>query len=308
MAPVAGFAGIGNTPMGRVARLVKPGSAALWVKLEGGNPTGSYKDRMALAVIEAAEGRGELRPGQPVVEATGGSAGISLAYVCAVKGHPLRIVTSTAIAPSKVASMRALGADVELLEGGVGVGPSVMTALMARVAEFAQSTGAFATRQFHNPDAAHGYDGLGREIAAELPRVDAFALFVGTAACFLGTTRALRQSFQVMRRIVVEPSEAAMISGGQPGRHMIEGGAVGFVPPMLTPADFDEITTVSSSEALAMARRAASEEGIFAGPSTGANLVAAIRMAELLDPSQVVVTVAVDSGLKYVEAPPYRTT
>ncbi len=297
--------GIGHTPVVRLGGLGDD-SAEVWVKLESANPTGSYKDRMALAMIEAAEADGRLSPGQTVVEYTGGSTGSSLAFVCAVKGYPLRIVSSDAFAVEKIRTMRAFGADVELIPSPAGITPELIPAMMKRAAEIAAETGAFATNQFHNTDMVDGYHRLGEELVGQLRGpIDAFCCYVGTAGCFLGTTQALRSAHPDLHRVAVEPAESAVLSGGQPGTHHIEGGGIGHRPPQLDPADHDEVIAVPQAEAFAMARRAARTEGILSGPSTGANLVAAGQLAHRLGPGHRVVTVQVDSGLKYLSGDLY---
>src|SRR5213080_2900122 len=223
-------AAIGGTPVVRLGRLVDAGFAEVWVKMEAANPTGSYKDRMALAMIEAAEADGRLRPGQLVVEYTGGSTGSSLAFVCAVKGYPLRIVSSDAFADEKIRTMRAFGAEVELIPSPDGITPDLIPAMMRRAAEIAAETGAFATDQFNNTDMVDGYRRLGEELIEQLPGppdIAAFCSYVGTAGCFLGATRVLREKFPGLLRVVVEPAESAVLSGGAPGTHHIEGGGIG---------------------------------------------------------------------------------
>ncbi len=298
-----GLSAIGNTPLVRLSRLVDSECAEVWVKLEGANPTGSYKDRAAIAMIEAAESDGRLKPGQTVVEYTGGSTGSSLALVCAVKGYPLHIVSSDAFSTEKLRTMRAFGATVELIPGRSGMTAELMGSMKQRADEIAAESGAFATDQFQNPDVAAGYWTLADELLRQLPGppvIDAFCSFVGTAGCFVGATRALVRELPELRRVVVEPAESAVLSGGPAGAHHIEGGGFGYRPPLLGADDYDEVVAVSEAEALAMARQAARLEGIFSGPSTGANLVAAMRLARTLGPDRRVVTVQVDSGLKYL--------
>ena len=298
---------IGNTPVVRLSRIVEPDMAEVWVKLESHNPTGSYKDRMALAMIEGAEASGRLAPGQTVVEYTGGSTGSSLALVCAIKGYPLRIVSSDAFAEEKLLTMRAFGATVEIVHSPGGITPELIPRMRARAAEIAAETGGYQTDQFTNHDMVDGYEALGEELAEQLDgRLDAYVGYVGTAGCFLGTTRGLRHRIARFERIVVEPAESAVLSGGKPGTHRIEGGGSGFVPPQLTTDDWDGVEAVSTAEAIAMARRAARAEGLWSGPSTGANLVAALRVARRLGPSARVATVLVDSGLKYLGGEVYR--
>jgi cysteine synthase A len=297
-----GIEAIGNTPTVRLSRLVDDEWAEVWVKLEAANPTGSYKDRMALSMIEGAEKDGRLRPGQTVVEYTGGSTGSSLAFICAVKGYPLRIVSSDAFAAEKIRTMRAFGADVELVHSPAGITPDLIPAMMARAAQIAAEIGGFQTDQFNNADMVEGYRPLGEELARQVPGLSAFCAYVGTAGCFLGTTRALMPP---VHKVVVEPAESAVLSGGSPGTHHIEGGGVGRRPPQLHPSDYDEVIAVPEADAFAMARRAAREDGIFSGPSTGANLVAALRLAKRLGPGHKVATVQVDTGLKYLAGSVY---
>jgi len=300
---MSALAAIGNTPVVRVERLIDGDAAEVWVKLEAANPTGSYKDRMALAMIEAAEADGRLRPGQLVVEYTGGSTGSSLALVCAVKGYPLRIVSSDAFAVEKIRTMRAFGAEVELIPSPEGITPGLIPSMMRKAAEIARQTGAFATDQFNNTDMVDGYRGLGEELLEQLPGpppVSAFCSYVGTAGCFLGVSRALAAALPGLHRVVVEPAESAVLSGRPPGTHHIEGGGTGQRPPQLWPADYDEVIAIPEADAFATARQAARDEGIFSGPSTGANLAAALQIARRLGPGHRVVAIQVDSGLKYL--------
>jgi cysteine synthase A len=310
-----GLSAIGNTPVVRLARMADDSSAEVWVKLEAANPTGSYKDRMALAMIEAAEADGRLRPGQLVVEYTGGSTGSSLAFVCAVKGYPLRIVSSDAFAEEKILTMRAFGAEVELIPSPDGITPGLIPSMMRRAAEIAAQTGAFATDQFNNTDMIEGYRRLGEELLVQLPgstsagtpAIGAFCSYVGTAGCFLGVSRALAAELPGLHRAVVEPAESAVLSGRPPGTHHIEGGGTGQRPPQLHPADYDEVIAIPEARAFGTARQAARDEGIFSGPSTGANLAAALDIAGRLGPGQRVVTLQVDSGLKYLTGPLYSS-
>ena len=301
MARSGGLAAIGNTPLVRLSRVVEPGMGEVWVKLESYNPSGSYKDRMALAMIEGAERSGRLRPGQTVVEYTGGSTGSSLAFVCAIKGYPLRIVSADVFAAEKIRTMRAFGADVELLASPEGITPTLIPRMRARAAEIAAESGAYQTDQFNNMDMIDGYRALGRELFEQMDgRLDAVCLYVGTAGCYLGTTRALRERLPSLHRVAVEPAESAVLSGGPAGTHRIEGGGIGFVPPQLSLDEVDEVVAVSTTDAFAMARRAAREDGVWSGPSTGANIAAALALARRLGASARVATVQVDSGLKYL--------
>jgi cysteine synthase len=300
------LAAIGNTPVVRLERLVQPGMAEVYVKLEGGNPTGSYKDRMALAMIEGGERSGRLQPGQTVVEYTGGSTGSSLALVCALKGYPLRIVTSDAFAAEKLRTMAALGAQLEVIPSPEGITPVLIPRLMERAREIVDEVDGFATDQFNNADMLQGYASLARELLAQLDgRIDAFCAYVGTAGCFVGVTRELRSTLPNLHRTLIEPTESPAISEGRKGTHHIEGGGAGFWPPLLDQSDFDEVATVSTDEAYASARRAARADGVFSGPSTGANIVVALRLAQRLGEGARVATAQVDSGLKYLAGAVY---
>jgi cysteine synthase A len=305
------LAGIGNTPIVRLSKLAPRGAAEVWVKLEAANPTGSYKDRMALAMIEGAEARGDLRPGGTVVEYTGGSTGSSLALVCSIKGYRLRIVTSNAFAQEKLRTMAAFGAELEIIDSPEGIHPGLIPSMQARAAEIVAAEGGYPTDQFSNRDALIGYRGIGTEAAAQIDgRIDAVCLYVGVGGCLVGTSEGVATRWPDTHRVAVEPAESAVLSGGAPGTHRIEGGGVGFVPPHLQPdahgaSPFDEVIAVSTAEAFAMARLAAAEEGIWGGPSGGANLVAAIRLAERLGEGHRVLTAQCDSGMKYLNGDLY---
>jgi len=278
------------------------------VKLESHNPTGSMKDRMARAVIEGAIADGKLAPAGRVVEYTGGSTGTSLAFVCAALGYPISIVSSDAFSREKRDHMRALGATVlELASDGGRTTKELIQRMIARAAELATEPGTFFADQFNNPHAASGYAALADELWEECGgKIDAVVQSVGTAQCITGLSRALRARNAAIHVVAVEPAESAVLSGGAPGAHNIEGVGPGFVPPMWIPSLADEITTVSTADAKAMARRLAREEALFAGTSTGANVIAALRVAERLGPGRTVATLACDSGLKYLSTDLYR--
>ena len=293
---------IGRTPLVRLRRIVEPGSADVLVKLEYYNPTGSYKDRMALAMIEGAEARGTLRPGMRVVEFTGGSTGSSLALVCAVKGYRFVAVSSDAFAKEKLDTMRAFGADLHVVasEGG-RITPGLFDRMRAEVDRLRQEPDTFWTDQFHNEDAITGYMGIGHELVEQTGGVlHAFCGAVGTAGMLAGVSKALKAGGCSARIIALEPASAPILTEGHGGTHRVEGIAPGFVPPHLTPGVYDEARAVREEDARAMARRLAKEEGVFAGTSSALNVVAALQLARELGPGKVVATVAVDSGLKYL--------
>jgi len=295
---------IGNTPLVRLSRIVPQGSADVWVKLEYYNPTGSYKDRMALSMIERAEQRGALKPGMTVVEYTGGSTGISLAFVCAVKGYRCRIVCNDAVALEKRRSMQVFGAELEVLksEGGK-LTPDLVPRMMARAREIAAEGPSYATDQMRNPDMVAGYEPLGEELLRQAPGpIHAFCGAVGTSGMLMGTGRVLRRAVAATRIVALEPATSAVLSGGTAGRHGVEGVAPGFVPPQFDRSLVSEIRAIDEAEARRMAGTLARQEGLFAGTSTGLNVVAALQLARELGrgAGHTVVTVAVDSGLKYL--------
>ena len=300
---------IGDTPLVQLRKVVPPGHARVLAKVEGANPTGSMKDRWALAVIERAEADGRLRPGGTVVEYTGGSTGASLALVCAAKGYRIRLVTSDAFSQEKRDHMEALGAELVMVPSEGGLTTEKLIREMIRAAEeISQEPGSFFSDQLNNVDGTAGYHPLGEEIWNQTGgRIDAFVQAVGTAHSLHGVTKALRRHKPDVRAVAVEPAESAVLSGGKGGAHNIEGIGIGYVPPLWEPNLVDEIETVSTAEAKDMARRLAREEGLLAGTSSGANVVAALGLAELLGPKATVVTLLVDSGIKYLTTDLYRS-
>ncbi len=298
---------IGNTPLIRLRRVVPGGCARILVKLESHNPTGSMKDRMARAIIDGAVARGELVPGGTVVEYTGGSTGTSLAFVCAAMGYRLSIVTSDAFSREKRDHMRALGADVLELPSEDGrTTKELIQQMIAKAKELSNSANSFFADQFNNPDAASGYQSMGEEIWDQSGQnIDAFVQSVGTAQCITGVTTALRERYNGIHIVAVEPSESPVLTGGAPGPHKIEGVGPGFIPPIWSDNLADEIIQVSTDEAKNMTRRLAKKEALFAGTSTGANVSAAIQVAARLGTGHTVVTVACDSGLKYLSTDLY---
>jgi cysteine synthase A len=299
---------IGNTPLVRLLRVVPPGSARVLVKLEWANPTGSMKDRMARAVVEAAEASGRLRPGGTVVEYTGGSTGVSLALVCAAKGYRLELVTSDAFSEEKIRTMRAFGAHVNIIPSDQRqITEKLIKEMIDTARQLSARPGHWWVDQLGNADAAAGYHSLGEEIWEQTEgKVDAFVHSVGTAHSIHGAARALRQHRPGLHVVAVEPSESPVLSGEPTGSHKIEGIGIGFVPPLWRREEVDELLTGSTEEAVQMCRRLAREEGIFAGTSSGLNVVAALRVAARLGPEATVVTLMVDSGIKYVSTDVYR--
>jgi cysteine synthase A len=304
------LAAIGNTPLVRLRKLVSPRSARVVAKLESANPTGGMKDRWALAAIEAPEADGRLEPGGTVVEYTGGTTGVSLALVCAARGYALELVYSDAFSEDKAITMRALGARLTIVPSdGKRINEALVKRMIATAREIGARPGAFWTDQLNNRDGIAGYRALGEEIWTQSEgSLDAFVHSVGTSHSLLGASRVLRAQKPSVQVVAVEPAESAVLSGGSSGSHRIEGIGVGFVPPLWRPEEVHEILSVSSADAMAMARRLAREEGIFAGTSSGANVVAALRVAERLGPGATVATIIVDSGLRYLSTELYRTS
>jgi cysteine synthase len=302
------LAGIGNTPLVELVRVVPEGFARVMVKLEFANPTGSMKDRMARTAIEGAIRNGHLLPGDTVVEYTAGTTGISLAFVCAALGYPLHIVFSDAFSVEKRRTMRAFGATVEDVPSDGGrINEKLIKSMIARAGEVAAEPGRWWCDQLNNHDAIAGYVPLGEEIWVQTAgRLDAFVHAVGTAHSIHGAAGAIRAHGAKLHVTAVEPAESAVLSGGVTGSHKIEGIGIGFIPPLWEPDQVDEIQTVATDDAIAMARRLAREEGLFAGASSGANVVAALRVAQRLGPEATVVTILCDSGLRYLSTDLYN--
>ena len=300
---------IGNTSIVRLRKVVPADCADILVKLEWENPSGSMKDRMAEAVITRAEADGRLTPGGTVVEYTGGSTGASLAMVCAARGYRIRIVTSDAFAREKRDQMAAFGAELTLVPSEGGLTTKKLILDMIEVARgMAREPGTFWTDQLNNHDTIAGYHALGEEIWAQTKgKVRAFVHAVGTAASSRGVATVLKRYNGDVRFAAVEPAESAVLGGGPPGPHKIEGVGIGYIPPLWDPSLADEIIAVKTEDARAMARRLAREEALFAGTSSGANVAAAIRVGRALGPGHTVVTLLVDSGLKYLNTDVFRT-
>jgi cysteine synthase A len=285
----------------RLHKVVAPDSADVYVKLEYFNPTGSYKDRMALAMIEGAERRGTLRAGMRVIEYTGGSTGSSLSMVCAIKGYEFHPLSSDAFAQEKLDTMRAFGADLEIVPSDGGrVTPALFDKFKARIAELRKDPNNFWTDQFNNRDAIDGYANIGSELVEQVGHIDAYVGAVGSAGMLVGVSTALKKAGSKARIIALEPSTSPFLTTGKGGPHRVEGTAAGFWPPHLTKDMYDEVRVIDENDGRAMARRVAREEGVFAGTSSGVNIVAAVNLAKELGPGKVVATVAVDTGLKYL--------
>ncbi|MEJ7838385.1 MAG: cysteine synthase family protein [Thermomicrobiales bacterium] len=293
---------IGHTPVVRLRRIVPSGSATVLVKLEYMNPTGSYKNRVAKSIIKGAERRGDLRLGMSVIELSGGSTGSSLAFVCAQKGYPLRIVTSDAFASEKLRTIVAFGGEliIEPSDGGQ-ITPDLIPRMIERARTLAEEDGVYWTDQFHNEDVFIGYRDVVTELLEQTGEpIDALCAGVGTGGMLAGVSRSFRELRAGTEIIAVEPASAPLLSQGRPGSHHFEGVGVGIVPPLLKLEDYCWVLAIEEGDARTMARRPAREEGTFAGTSSGMNVVAAIQLASELGPGHTVVTIACDFGLKYL--------
>ena len=300
---------VGGTPLVQLHKVVPDDAADVFVKLEWFNPTGSYKDRMALAMVEEAERRGDLRDGMTVVEYTGGSTGSSLAYVCAVKGYKFKVVSSDAVAEEKLKTMIAFGADLTIIESvGGKITPDLVPRMIEQAAKFASEPDTYWTDQLNNADSLVGYRNIGIELLEQMDRpIDVFCAMVGTAGLTMGVSSALADGGSDARIVVFEPASSPFITKGEAGTHGVEGIGIGFLPPLLDQNRYDEARAIEEPDGRAMARRLAAEEGLLAGTSTGLNVVGAIDIAGELGPGHTVVTVAVDTGLKYLAGDLYAS-
>ncbi|HYL55662.1 MAG TPA: cysteine synthase family protein [Gemmatimonadales bacterium] len=300
---------IGHTPLVELRRVVPPGGARIVAKLESTNPTGSMKDRVALAMVDGAIARGKLPQGGTVVEYTAGTTGVSLALICAAKGYRAHFVYSDAFSEEKRYTMRAYGAELtDVSSGGKGITERLIKGMISKADEISRRPGHWYCDQLNNRDGEAGYHTLGDELWEQADgHVDAFVQAVGTAHSIHGAAHALRNHNRRLHVVAVEPGESAVLSGRPSGSHHIEGIGIGFTPPLWRPAEVNEIIPVPTAEAKAMARRLAREEAIFAGTSTGANLVAALQVARRLGSDATVATIIIDSGLRYLSTDVFRT-
>lgn len=298
---------VGRTPVVQLRSVVPEGAADVFVKLEWFNPTGSYKDRMALSMVDEAEKRGDLRPGMTVVEYTGGSTGSSLAYVCAAKGYRFRVVSSDAFSIEKRKTMQALGADLIVVPSHGGkVTPDLTGRMIERAAELANEPNTYWTNQLHNHDSKVGYRQIGEELLEQMDRpIDVFCAAVGTAGLAMGVAEAFADAEAVTRIVIFEPAATPFITEGRAGTHGVDGIGIGFMPPLLDPDRYDEARAIEESAGREMARRMAAEEGLLAGTSSGLNVAGAVDIARELGPGKTVVTVACDTGLKYLSGDLY---
>lgn len=303
------LAAVGDTPLVELGCASPHDGARVLAKWEGANPTGSMKDRMALAMIENAERDGRLAQGQRVIEFTGGSTGSSLAFVCAAKGYPLKLLTADCFSDEKIRTMRALGADVEVFDTPEGkVYPGLVDAWQERVDELVEETGGYWTSQVSNPDQLDGYDAMAGEILRQIEQEPAvtrenvsFVMSVGTGGCAMGTSRGFHRRDQPIDLTLVEPAQSPYLTQGKGGPHRVEGIAVLEDPPLIDEGLYDDTLALPEEEGEAMARQLAREEGLLVGTSSGLNVAAAHRVAQGRD--GIVITVLVDTGLKYLHGP-----
>ena len=298
---------IGNTPLVKLNKIVPEDSADVYIKLEYFNPTGSYKDRMALAMIEEAEKRGTLKPGMTIVEYTGGSTGSSLAFVCAVKGYAFRVVSSDAFALEKLNTMRAFGAELTLIPSdNRQQNKELFDAMVAKAREIASEENTYWTNQLENTDSIEGHKKMGEEIIQQMEGdVDAFCISVGTAAVLMGVSSAFKEAHCASKIVALEPASSPFLSKGERGSHHVEGIGIGYKPPLLNPKYYDEARGIDEELGRETARLMAREEGIFAGISSGLNTAGALQLAHELGKGHKVVTVACDTGLKYLDGDLY---
>ena len=301
------LAAIGNTPLVELRRVVPPGAGRVVLKLESANPTGSMKDRVARAMVTAAVNDGRLPKGGTVVEYTGGTTGVSVAFICAAMGFKAHFVYSDAFSNEKRVTMRAYGAEITDVksEGGKITAP-LIKAMIAKAQELSRHPGSWFCNQLENRDGEAGYHALGDEMWAQAGRVDAFVQSVGSAHSIHGTATALRRHNARLHVTAVEPAESSVLQGKPPGAHKIEGIGIGFAPPLWRRDEVDDVVGVSTDDANAMARRLAREEAVFAGTSTGANVIAAIEVAKRLGPGSTVGAIVIDSGLRYISTDAFR--
>ena len=291
---------IGNTPIVKLQKILEKGCGEVYVKLEAYNPTGSKKDRMALAMIEGAERRGLLKRGMTVVEYSGGSTGAGLAFVCTLKGYRFRLITADVFGKEKIGLMRSLGADVEIIKSENGkITKELINKMINRAKEISKETNTFFTNQLDNKDVIEGFVPLGEEIIDQLGEdIDAICDTVRTAGTLMGIAKAFKEN--QTKIIAVEPSSSPILSEGIKGSHNVEGVGLGFIPAIYNPRLVDEVITVEESRARQTSRDLALKEGIFCGTSSGMNVAAAIEISKKLGPRSKVVAIACDTGLKYL--------
>ena len=296
---------IGYTPLVKLNRVVNEGSADIYLKLEFFNPGSSVKDRIALAMIEAAEAEGKLKPGDTIIEPTSGNTGIGLAMVAAAKGYKAVLVMPETMSIERRNLLRAYGAELVLTPGSEAMGGAIRKA-----EELAKENNYFMPQQFKNPANPQIHrETTGRELleqAKEIGGVDAFISGVGTGGTITGAGQVLREHYPNVKIIAVEPTGSPVLSGGKPGPHKIQGIGAGFIPEILDTHIYDEIIQVENEEAFDAARRVARQEGILGGISSGAAIHAALQVAEKLGKGKNVIAVIPSNGERYLSTPLYQ--
>ena len=293
---------IGKTPLVKLNRLTGANDADVYLKLEFFNPGSSVKDRIALAMIESAEKSGNLKEGSTIIEPTSGNTGIGLAMVAAAKGYKSVLVMPDTMSLERRNLLRAYGADLVLTPGAEG-----MKGAISKAEQLAEENGWFLPQQFNNeanPE-VHRLT-TGPEIANALDQVDAFIAGIGTGGTITGVGEVLKERFPGINIVAVEPEDSAVLSGGKPGPHKIQGIGAGFVPKVLDTEIYDEIIKVSNDDAYTFARRAAREEGILGGVSSGAAIAAALQVAKKLGKGKKVVAILPSNGERYLSTPLYQ--
>lgn len=293
---------VGKTPLVKLNRLTDANDADVYLKLEYFNPGSSVKDRIALAMIEAAEKSGELKEGSTIIEPTSGNTGIGLAMIAAAKGYKAVLVMPDTMSTERRNLLRAYGAELVLTPGAEG-----MKGAIAKADELAKENGWYVPQQFNN-EANPEIHRLttGPEIADALDRVDAFISGIGTGGTITGVGSVLKERFPDVQIIAVEPTDSPVLSGGKPGPHKIQGIGAGFVPKVLDTEIYNEIIQVSNDEAYETARRTAREEGILGGVSSGAAIFAALQVAKKLGKGKKVVAILPSNGERYLSTPLYQ--
>lgn len=290
---------IGRTPIVKLVRVIEPGMADVFVKLEWIGPGASVKDRIALAMIEDAEREGKLRPGDTIVEPTSGNTGVGLAMIAAAKGYRTILVMPDSMSVERRTLLQAFGADLVLTPGTLA-----MRGAIDRAQEIVDSDPEryFMPQQFTNPSNPRTHEKhTAMEILEQMDGLlDAFVVGVGTGGTLTGVGKVLREKLPDCRIVAVEPSGSAVLSGGTPGQHKIQGLGAGFVPAVLNVKLIDEIITVENEQAFQTARKLARTEGLLCGISTGANVYAAIKAAKALGPGKRVLTISPSNGERYL--------
>ena len=293
---------IGNTPIVKLQKIVPRGCGEIYLKLEAYNPTGSKKDRMALAMIEGAEKRGDLKKGMTVVEYSGGSTGAGLAFVCSLKGYRFRLITADVFGKEKISLMNSLGADLEIIKSRDGkITKELINKMINRAKEISKEPNTFFTNQLDNKDVIKGFVALGEEILDQINgNIDAVCDTVGTAGTLMGIAKAFKNASSNSKIIAVEPSSSPILSEGIKGSHNVEGVGLGFIPKIYDSKLVYDVITIEESIARQTSRDLALKEGVFCGTSSGMNVAAAIQISQKLGPKSQVVTIACDTGLKYL--------